>query len=118
MQGFQVTFFTHVQRRQGRKALYQWLMRVLAEQGVKGATLVMAAESFGRSGRFHSNYFVELADEPVEVTAAMTEDQANRLFALLEQEQADVFYIKMPVEYGSVGAGRSTGRPVPEVPVP
>ena len=116
MQGFQVTFYTHLQRRQGHSALYQWLMHVLAEQGVKGATLTMGSESFGRSGKFHSNYFVELSDQPVEVTAAMTEEQATKLFAFLEQEHVDVFYIKMLVEYGTVGLGSTQEFPARDVP--
>jgi len=32
------------------------------------------------------------------------EEEASALFAILEQENAQLFYVKMPVEFGSLGA--------------
>ena len=43
----------------------------------------------------------------VEVMVAVTDDQCDRLFATLEREQANVFYVKTPVEFGVVGAPKS-----------
>jgi PII-like signaling protein len=106
MQGFQVTFFTHQGRRRAHEAIYDWLMHILASQGIKGATLTMGANSYGRSGKRHSRDFIELADQPIEVTAAMTEAQSASLFELLEREQVDLFFIKSPVEYGVLGSKR------------
>jgi hypothetical protein len=40
---------------------------------------------------------------------AVDEDQCESLMALLEREQANVFYVKTPVEFGVVGA-RPDGR--------
>ena len=111
MNGFQVTFFTHQGRRHAHEPVYDWLMHVLTSQGIKGATLTMGAESYGRSGKLHSKDFIELADQPIEVTAAMTQAQADALFDLLEREQADLFFIKSPVEFGVLGSERSQARP-------
>lgn len=104
MNGFQVTFYSHQGRRHAHEEIQDWLLKILAAQGIKGATVTVGAESFGRSGRMHSKDFVELADQPIEVTVAMTQAQADALFAVLEAEKVDLFYIKMPIEYGFLGA--------------
>ena len=64
---------------------------------------MMAAEGVDHTGRWHSAHFFDLADQPVEVTMAMTEDQAANLFAKIEQEKVQVFYVKAAVEFGTVG---------------
>lgn len=107
MNGFQITFFTHQGRKHGHHAIHDWLMHALLDHGIRGATLTMGEESFGHSGKLHSRFFVELADQPIEITAAMTEAQATALFAYLEAQQANLFYIKSPIEFGALGA--STG---------
>ncbi len=104
MTGFQVTFFTCQDRRHGHEPVYEWLMHLVASLGIHGATLTMGAESLGRSGKLHSKYFVELADQPIEVTVAMTENQCKTLFERLEAEKANLFYIKSPVEFGRSGS--------------
>ena len=106
MNGFQVTFFTHQGRSHAHEPVYDWLMKALAAQGIKGATMTMGAESYGCSGKLHSKFFVELADQPIEVTAAMTEAQEEALFRYLEGEQVDLFFVKSAVEFGRVGSRR------------
>ena len=51
----------------------------------------------------HSEGFVELADRPVIVLVAGAPEQADALFALLEREKANVFYVRLPVELGVAG---------------
>ncbi len=104
MKGFQITFFTQQDRRHGHLPMFEWLMQEAKALGIRGSTVVTAAEGYGHSGRRHSAHFFELADQPVEVTMAMTEDQAMALFERLEHEKANVFYVKAPVEFGTVGA--------------
>ena len=43
------------------------------------------------------------ADQPVEVTMAVSPAQCTALFERLEAEQANLFYVKTPVEFGVVG---------------
>jgi hypothetical protein len=52
----------------------------------------------------HSAHFFELADQPVEVVMAVTEDESARLFARLQAEGVHLFYVKAPVEFGEIGA--------------
>ena len=100
MQGFQLTFFTAQDRKHGTQPLAEWLMQEARKLGIGGATLTAASEGFGRDGKLHSAHFVELADQPVEITLAVSAANAERIFLLLEQEQIKIFYVKTPIEFG------------------
>ncbi|HEX4986083.1 MAG TPA: DUF190 domain-containing protein [Burkholderiales bacterium] len=103
MQGYQVTFLTQQDRRHGHQPMHDWLVALARELGIQGSTVVAAAEGYGRAGRLHSVHFFELADQPMEVVMAMTQQQAAALFERLDREKANLFYMKTPVEYGVVG---------------
>ncbi len=107
MKGYQVTFCTGEGRHHGRKPMAHWLMETIKSLGITGATMTVGAEGVGRDGKLHSAHFFELADQPVEVMVAVNETQCDQLFATLEREQANVFYVKTPVEFGVVGAPKS-----------
>lgn len=49
--------------------------------------------------------FFEPADQPQEVTLAVTQQELDKLFELLSQQEGRIFYVKTPVEFGSVGKG-------------
>lgn len=104
MKGYQVTFCTDESRRLGRKPMSQWLMDTIKSLGINGATMTAGVEGVGRDGKLHSAHFFELADQPIEVMVAVDEQQCAQLFATLDREQANVFYIKSPVEYGVLGS--------------
>ncbi|MBE0546141.1 MAG: DUF190 domain-containing protein [Rubrivivax sp.] len=103
MHGFQVTFFTEEGRHHGRKQVHVWLMEVAKSLGITGITTAVGVQGIGRDGRLHSAHFIELADQPVEVTMALSPQQCDTLFARLEAEKANVFYTKTPVEFGVLG---------------
>jgi PII-like signaling protein len=105
MDGFQLTFYTEQDRRYGNKSLAEWLLMFAHKQGAQGGTIFGASESLGRDGRFHSAHFFELADQPVGVMIALDAPTCERLLDALSQEAIDVFYVKIPVEFGSIGAG-------------
>jgi len=65
--------------------------------------LIAAAEGFGHNGKFHSAHFFDLADQPVEVVLAVSEAEAECLFARLREANVKVFYVKTPVEFGVLG---------------
>ncbi|WP_428424952.1 DUF190 domain-containing protein [Methylibium sp.] len=106
MKGYQVTFFLQQDRRHGRQQMHEWLMQTAKSLGIRGSTAVMAAEGYGHSGKRHSMHFFELADQPIEVTIAMDEGQAQALFEVLEREKANLFYVKSVVEFGTVGGAQ------------
>ena len=58
---------------------------------------------YGRHGKLHEQHFFELAGEvPVLVEFILGEDEADKLIALLREEGLDLFYAKLPAEYGMV----------------
>jgi PII-like signaling protein len=100
MIGYQLSFFTVQDRLHGRRALAQWLLDEARHQGIRGATLISAAEGFGHARRLHSSRFFELTDQPLEVTMAVTAEEAERFFMRLQEEDLHIFYIKTPIEFG------------------
>ena len=78
MQGFQVTFFTEEGRHHGHKQVQVWLMEVARSLGVSGITTTVGAQGIGRHGKLHSAHFIELADQPVEVTMALSAAHCSR----------------------------------------
>ena len=105
MQGFQITFFTQQNHRHKGKPLADWLVHLAQEMGLRGATLISGGEGFGHRGRIHSAHFFELADQPQEVLMAATAEETDRLFERLKTEGVPVFYVKTPVEFGTIGNG-------------
>jgi len=100
MQGFQLTFITQQGRRHRGRPLGEWLLQECRQLGIGGATLVAATEGYGRHGKIHSAHFIELADQPIEVTMAVDAAESERVFALLQREGIEIFYIKAPIEFG------------------
>ncbi|HYB49633.1 MAG TPA: DUF190 domain-containing protein [Burkholderiaceae bacterium] len=103
MNGYQITFFTQQDRRHHGKPLADWLVHLAKDMDLRGATLIAASEGFGHHGRIHSAHFFELADQPIEVVMAVTAEEATRLFARLRSEGVELFYVKTPVEFGTLG---------------
>ena len=103
MNGYQITFFTHQDRRHKGKPMGEWLLGLVKELGLRGASLHAGGESFSRGGRIHSAHFFELADQPIEVLMAVTEEEASRLFERLKAEKVYLFYVKTAVRFGVLG---------------
>jgi PII-like signaling protein len=103
MKGYQITFFTQQDQRHGHKPLAEWLMFAARDLGIRGATVIAGTEGYGHHGRIHAARFFELADQPQEVVVAVTEEEGERLFGLLQKEGLRLFYIRTPVEFGVVG---------------
>jgi PII-like signaling protein len=104
MKGYQVSFLTVQGHRHAGKPMAEWLLQLALEMKLRGATIIAAAEGFGRHRRIHSAHFFELADQPVEVVMAVTEEESARLFERLDAEGVHLFYVKAPVEFGEIGA--------------
>ncbi|MBS0388399.1 MAG: DUF190 domain-containing protein [Proteobacteria bacterium] len=103
MNGFQITFFTQQNRRVHGRPVGEWLIGLTKELGLHGATLQTAAEGVGRSGKVHSAHFFELSDQPIEVVTIVTSLEADRLFERLSAEKLNIFYVRIPVDFGVLG---------------
>jgi PII-like signaling protein len=103
MKGYQLEFFVQQDKRHGHQPLWEWLLQTARALGIRGATVFMGAMGYGHHRRVHSAHFFELADQPVEVTMVVSDDEAELLFALLQAEKVHLFYVQLPVEFGTLG---------------
>ena len=103
MQGYQLTFYTQQNRRVGQLTVAEWLLHEARELGFTGATMTAAQAGFGRDGKIYAARFIELAEQPMEVTMALSVENSARLFARIKEEKVSVFYVKIPVEFGVTG---------------
>jgi PII-like signaling protein len=103
MKGYQITFFTQQSRRHGHQGIEDWLRDVAKALGIRGLTVTTGVDGIGRSGKLHSSHFFELADQPIQATMVLDEAQSQALFERLAAEQANLFYVRIPAEFGVVG---------------
>lgn len=101
--GYQLTFFTEQNRRHGHTPIGDWLLKFAKDHGAFGGTLAGGAEGFDHNGRFHSSHFFELADQPLAITVAVDEAAHKRLMDALDEEDINLAYVKVSVEYGRIG---------------
>lgn len=103
MNGYQITFYTQQDHLHHGRPLGEWLLQLAREMKLPGATLIAGAEGFGQHRRMHSAHFFELAEQPQEVHIAASVEDSERLFARLKSEGVKLFYVRTPVEFGSLG---------------
>lgn len=103
MNGYQITFFTQQDHRHKGQPIGDWLIHLARELHLRGATLFAAGEGLGHHGRIHSAHFFELADQPLEVVMALSGEETDRLFERLKTEGVHLFYVKVAVEFGTLG---------------
>ncbi|HTH94867.1 MAG TPA: DUF190 domain-containing protein [Rhodocyclaceae bacterium] len=104
MNGYQLTFFTQQNDHLRGQSLAEWLLTAARDLKIKGATLINAAEGYGRGGHLHAAHFFELAEQPQAIIMAVTTEESKQLFEVLEIESVRIFYVKTPVEFGVTGS--------------
>ena len=109
MKGYQLSFLTTQGHSHKGQPLADWLVHLAMELGLRGATLIAGTEGFGKHRRVHSAHFFELADQPIEVVMAVTQEEAEQLFERLRAENVSLFYVKAPVEFGVLGEPGAAG---------
>lgn len=102
MPGTYLKFYVHENRRHRGKLVFEWLLNEARELGLHGGSAFRAIAGFGRHGIIVEQRFFELADElPVEVAFMVSDEDADRFVARLQEEKdLSLFYIRMPAEYG------------------
>lgn len=104
MKGTLLRFYVHENRRHRHALLYDWLLEQARELGINGGSAFRAIAGFGRHGILHEEHFFELAgDVTVQVELAVSDDEAERMLARIREEGIAIFYIRIPIEYGSIG---------------
>ena len=103
MKGYQIEFFTQQDLFHRGKHMSDWLIDTARSLGIRGASVFMGASGFGPERRFPSAHMFDLIDHPVEVIMVVSEEECDRLFAVLVKEKLDLFFVKLQVEFGKVG---------------
>ena len=101
MKGTYLKFYVHENRKHHHRLVYEWLLEQAKKIGIHGASAFKAIAGFGRHGVLHEQHFFELAgDLPVEVVFVISEEEADRLLALIRAEKLSLFYVRIPIDYG------------------
>jgi PII-like signaling protein len=106
MEGTLLRFYVHENRKHHHVLLYEWLLEQARKLGIHGGSAFRAIAGYGRHGMLHEEHFFELAgDLTVEIDFAVTDDEAERLLALVRDERIRIFYARIPIEFGSTEGG-------------
>lgn len=103
MLGYQVIFYVQQDQKHRGVSLGQWLLNRARELNIGEAALFAAAEAVDREHKLHSARFFEQNDQHLQVQMILPELDVERLFADIEAEGLNIFYIKLPVEMGVTG---------------
>jgi PII-like signaling protein len=102
-QGICLKFYLPENRRHHGLLLYEWLLEQARKLGLRGGTVFHGIAGFGRHHILHETHFFELAgDTPVEVMFVVNDAEEARLMQLLQAEKLGLFYVRMPVEWGTL----------------
>jgi PII-like signaling protein len=105
MKGTLLRFYVHENRKHDHVLLYEWLLERAKKIGIHGGSAFRAIAGYGRHGVLHEERFFELAgDLTVEIDFAVTDEEAERLLALLREEKIPIFYARMAIDFGSFDA--------------
>ncbi len=103
MLGYQVIFYVQQDQKHKGIGLGQWLLHRARELNIGEAALFAAAEAVDRDHKLHCARFFEQSDQHLQVQMILPELDVERLFAAIEAEGLNIFYIKLPVEMGVTG---------------
>jgi PII-like signaling protein len=103
VKGSLLRFYVHESRKHRHILLYEWLLEQAREMGIHGGTVFRAIAGFGRHGVMREEHFFELAgDLAVQIDFAVSDDDAQRLLDRIAAEGIGIFYVRAPIEYGTI----------------
>jgi len=103
MNGTCLKLYMHEFRRHKGLLLYEWILEQAKRMGIHGGSAFRAIAGYGRHGVLHEEHFFELAGNlPVEVVFMVSAEETDRLLGMLREEGIQIFYVKMPAEFGTI----------------
>jgi PII-like signaling protein len=103
MNGSFLRFYVHEGHRHHHQLLWEWLMQQANKLGIRGGSAFKAMAGFGRHHVLHEATFFELAGTlAVEVEFIVTDEEAQRLLALIQKENIRLFYAQIPARFGVI----------------
>jgi len=103
MNGYQLTFYTEQSRHHGHHTIIEWLLHEAKQLGIHGATVINCAEGTGHAGAHHAAHMLSMAEQPVQVILAVSEEEADRMLEAVKAEHVHVFFTRSPIEFGVLG---------------
>jgi len=99
MEGSFLKFYVRENQRHDHRLLWEWLLEQANHMGIRGGSAFRAMAGFGRHHHLYEDHFFELAGTlTVEVEFIVTDDEAQKLLALLKAEKIRVFYAQIPAQ--------------------
>jgi PII-like signaling protein len=106
MEGVYLKFYVGENQKHEGTLVYEWLLEQARSLGIHGGSAFRAIAGFGRHGVLHEDTFFELAGTlPVEVGFVATDEDAEKLLALVSQHGLELFHIKIRATYGVTEKG-------------
>jgi uncharacterized protein len=103
MQGSLLRFYVHEGQRHQRRLVWEWLLEKANGLGIRGGSAFRAMAGFGRHHVLHESHFFELAGTlTVEVEFIVSNEEADKLLALLQEEKIRLFYARVPALFGVI----------------
>jgi len=107
MKGTILRFYVHENRTHRHIALFEWLLEQAKKLGIHGGSAFRAIAGFGRHGILHEEHFFELAsDMTVAIEFVVSDEEAEKLLALLKSERVSIFYARIAAEFAAIEGER------------
>ena len=107
MRGTSLRFYVHENRTHRHVALFEWLLEQAKKLGIHGGSAFRAIAGFGRHGILHEEHFFELAAQmTVVIEFVVSDEEADKLLALLRTERISIFYARIAAEFGAIEGER------------
>src|SRR5580700_11501657 len=108
MQGAFLRFYVHEGQRHRGRLVWEWLLEEANKLGISGGSAFKAMAGFGRHHVLHEARFFELAGMlAVEIEFIVTDEEAQRLLALIHAEKIRLFYAHIPARFGVINPDRA-----------
>lgn len=105
MKGCALRLYMHEDQKHDGMLLYEWLIEQAKRRGIHGVSVFRTVAGYGRHGRIHEQHFFELAGSmTVLVEFVVRCEEADAIVQMLEEEHAPLFWARIPLEFGVVGA--------------
>ena len=103
MKGEFLRFYVHEGHRHHHHLVWEWLLQEANKLGIRGGSAFKAMAGFGRHHVLHEAHFFELAGTlAVEIEFIVTDEEAQRLLALIHKEKIRLFYALIPARFGVI----------------
>ena len=103
MQGSFLRLYVREGDKHHGRLLWEWLLDQGCQLGVRGGSAFRSLGGFGRSHAVHEGGFFELAGSTsIVVEFVVSDDEAERLLALIAEEKIRVFYTCIPAQFGVI----------------